>query len=484
MYCISYLIQTFFLFQNTCEDNPISARPHPARSSTMVSHSSIATLMNAPFEDSKAPIPSPTTPEPSARKRVTFGIDSSPGSRPGQVSHSSGAARLKRSRNHLKSCSTSSIATLMNAPFATAPLAPEGTPEPPARKGVTFGIDSSPGSRPDQVSHSSGAARLKRSRNHLKSCSTSSIATLMNAPFATAKLAPEATPEPPARKGVTFGIDSSPGSRPDQVSHSSGAARLKRSRNHLKSCSTSSIATLMNAPFATAPLAPEATPEPPARKRVKFDIDSSPEPRPDPVSYTSGAARFRKSRSAPRLSRSNPLVPVPTKGAAFSVLSEAEAAFSLPLSTGGRASSSLAQQPRHVTSGPEVCHLFSDSAMNTSSTAQSPVPTPALVTSLQAEEPLPINVLKRELEEVQQKVDCFIARQETLEKQLVATLWTPVKIPLQILHQNQELALVKQLEMNEKKKVPDLKAAIKKAKDENFLKEHRAELEELFMMEE
>ena len=119
-----------------------------------------------------------------------------------------------------------------------------------------------------------------------------------------------------------------------------------------------------------------------------------------------------------------------------------------------------------------------------SSTAQSPVPTPALVTSLQAEEPLPINVLKRELEEVQQKVDCYIARQETLEKQLVATLWTPVKIPLQILHQNQELALVKQLEMNEKKKVPDLKAAIKKAKDENFLKEHSAGLEELFMMEE
>ena len=59
-----------------------------------------------------------------------------------------------------------------------------------------------------------------------------------------------------------------------------------------------------------------------------------------------------------------------------------------------------------------------------------------------------------------------------------------MKIPLQILHQNQELALVKHLEMNEKKKVPDLKAAIKKAKDENFLKEHNAELEELFMMEE
>ena len=477
MYCISYLIQTFFLFQNTCEDNPISARPRPARSSTMVSHSSIATLMNAPFEDSKAPIPSPTTPEPSARKRVTFGIDSSPGSLPDRVSQSSGAASLKRSRNHLKSCSTTSIATLINAPFATAPLAPEATPEPPARKRVTFGIDSSPGSRPDRVSQSSGAACLKRSRNHLKSCSTTSIATLMNAPFSTAPLAPEATPEPPARKRVTFGIDSSPGSRPDRVSQSSGAARLKRSRNHLKSCSTTSIATLMNAPFATAPLAPEATPEPPARKRVKFDIDSSP-------AYTSGAARFRKSRCALRLSSSNPLVPVPTKGAAFSVLSEAEAAFSLPLSTGGTASSSLAQQPCHVTSGPEVCHLFSDSAMDTSSTAQSPMPTPAPITSLQAEEPLPINVLKRELEEVQQKVDCYITRQETLEKQLVATLWTPVKIPLQILHQNQELALVKQLEMNEKKKVPDLKAAIKKAKDENFLKEHSADLELLFMMEE
>ena len=122
--------------------------------------------------------------------------------------------------------------------------------------------------------------------------------------------------------------------------------------------------------------------------------------------------------------------------------------------------------------------------MDTSSTAQSAVPTPALVTSLQAEEPLPVDVLKRELEEVQQKVDSYIARQETLEKQLVATLWTPVKIPLQILHQNQELALVKQLEMNEKKKVPDLKAAIKKAKHEHFLKEHSAGLEGLFMMEE
>ena len=264
MYCIFYLIQTFFLFQNTCEDNPVSARPHPARSSTMVSHSSIATLMNAPFEDSKAPIPSPATPEKSTQKRVMFGIDSSPGSRPDRVSHSSGAAHLKRS--HLKSCSTTSITTLMSAPFkeATAPLPPSATPEPPARKRVAFGIDSSPGSRPDRVSHSSGAARLKRS--HLKSCSTTNITTLMSAPFkeATAPLPPSATPEPLARKCVTFGIDSSPGSRPDQVSHSSGAARLKRS--HLKSCSTTSFATLMSAPFkeATAPLPPSATPEPPA----------------------------------------------------------------------------------------------------------------------------------------------------------------------------------------------------------------------------
>ena len=208
LYILSY--SNFFLFQNTCDYNPVSARPRPARSSTMVSHSSIATLMNAPFEDSKAPIPSPATPEASARKRVTVGIDSSPGSRPDRVSHSSGSARLKRS--HLKSCSTTSIATLMSAPFkeATAPLPPSATPEPPARKHVTFGIDSSPGSRPDRVSHSSGSARLKRS--HLKSCSTTSITTLMSAPFkeATAPLPPSATPEPPARKRVKFDMDLSP----------------------------------------------------------------------------------------------------------------------------------------------------------------------------------------------------------------------------------------------------------------------------------
>lgn len=96
----------------------------------------------------------------------------------------------------------------------------------------------------------------------------------------------------------------------------------------------------------------------------------------------------------------------------------------------------------------------------------------------------PVNVLERDLKEAKKKMVDYDDRRVALESILVRSEWTPVKHPRLILRQKQELALVMMLNVEQKKKISELEAAIEKAQHEELLKKHDAELEELFNMEE
>ena len=95
----------------------------------------------------------------------------------------------------------------------------------------------------------------------------------------------------------------------------------------------------------------------------------------------------------------------------------------------------------------------------------------------------PVHVLERDLKEAKKKMAGYDDRRVALESILMRSDWTPVKHPRRILRQKQELALVQKLNVEQKKKISELKAAIEKARHEELLKKHDAELEELFNME-
>ena len=95
----------------------------------------------------------------------------------------------------------------------------------------------------------------------------------------------------------------------------------------------------------------------------------------------------------------------------------------------------------------------------------------------------PVHVLERDLKEAKKKMAGYDDRRVALESILMRSDWTPVKHPRRILRQKQELALVKKLNVEQKKKISEVKAAIEKARHEELLKKHNAELEELFNME-
>jgi len=115
----------------------------------------------------------------------------------------------------------------------------------------------------------------------------------------------------------------------------------------------------------------------------------------------------------------------------------------------------------------------------------SPTPAAASFTSLTAQGPAseidsPVNVLERELKEVERKLVSYSERVTTLLEIRERTRWTPVKHPRIMLHQRQEIVLVRKLQMAQQQKRRDVEAA----KSDALRQQHDAELGELFDMEE